>query len=139
MTRMLLSLRVSSRRSALPSIEPSETTMTSISSPGRPSATTLRIVSTFATISSPPLYTGTTTVSCGRGWGPDESSAVTARPGAALGTLTATILGRLEAPARRRRLHRPELVDVQDERLRRHRTEHVPHPDGESERADGTR
>src|SRR5947207_30401 len=57
--------RLESRRSAVPSIEPSETTTSSTSSPGIPSTIARRIASTLPTISSPPLYTGTTTVRSG--------------------------------------------------------------------------
>src|SRR5436190_23901678 len=57
--------RLESRRSAVPSIEPSETTTSSTSSPGIPSTIARRIASTLPTLSSPPLYTGTTTVRSG--------------------------------------------------------------------------
>ena len=63
---MSTSLRASSSRSAVPSIDPSETTTTSTSSGGSGPAAARRIRPTFSTISSPPLKTGTTTLSSGR-------------------------------------------------------------------------
>src|SRR5438034_3445369 len=62
MTRIPTSPRAASRRSAVSSIEPSDTTMSS-SSPASSPAIVRRICPTFSTMSSPPLYTGTTTVS----------------------------------------------------------------------------
>ena len=55
---MSTSLRAASRRSAVPSIEPSETTTSSTCSGASSPAAARRITPTFSTISSPPLKTG---------------------------------------------------------------------------------
>src|SRR5437763_1523056 len=93
MTRMPASVRAARSRSAVSSIEPSETTITSTASLPRPLVTARWIAFTFSTISSPPLYTGTTTVKRGRERDASELVGATAGLGDALGTLTKPILG----------------------------------------------
>src|SRR5919198_2492072 len=90
MTRMFASSRAARSRSAVLSIEPSETTTSSTPSQCGPSFAACWMTATLSTSSSPPLKTGTTTVRSGRA---DEGCSSAPRADDASITLTTRILG----------------------------------------------
>ena len=90
-----LSLRLSSNRSAVPSIEPSETTMNSISSPGSPPRRRAGSARRSRRSRRRRCRRARRPSGAGPNRGRSETEAATAPPGDALGSLTAAILGAL--------------------------------------------